>query len=429
MTAPERLTVTGPADILGFIPHSLGYWPSDSLVAMTMHGRQLGATLRLDLPAPGGAAAPEHYLQAVRGYLDADTSADGTLLAVFTSDTHLAAGTYGGLLAGLAPVLDQAGMPVRDAWYVGGDYWRGAFCLDAECCPCPGRAVQEIRDSALNAEMVYRGSSVGPAPERQDTAARPLPAMHRAAAMEAEEEWERGLSPRSRSLAQFRLVLDVWEDLLARPAGLPWVPDVDRDGFMCASLLVPHWRDAVLVMSAAGRKAAEAGVEGFYLFDDAVQLEAISPQLVPGNGAGAHGGAGGPGSTAGERWGPERFYSAHSTEPVAVDGEVPNYGAVLMGMAPAVPDWAGMDGLDCILAELAALGGQAAAAALTGRGWISWCRGRGSYAARHLSDALSAEPGYRLAELILELVGRGSICGWAARKESAWQKFGPGAAA
>ncbi|SDT18667.1 protein of unknown function [Pseudarthrobacter equi] len=428
MTAPDRLTVTGPADILGFIPHSLGYWPSDSLVAMTMHGRQLGATLRLDLPAPEGDAAPEHYLQAVRGYLDADTSADGTLLAVFTSDMHLAAGTYGPLLAGLAPVLDQAGMPVRDAWYVGADYWRDAYCLDAECCPAPGRPVQEIRDSALNAEMVYRGSSVGPAPERQEAAARPVPAMHRAAAIEAEEEWVCGLSPRRRSLAQFRLVLDVWEDLLARPAGLPWVPEVDRDGFLSASLLVPHWRDAVLVMSAAGRNAAEAGVEGLCLFDDALQLEAISPLWVPGDDAGMPGGADGP-RPAGECWGISRLHAAHRTAPASVDREVPNYGAVLMGMAPEVPDWAGMDGLDRILAELAALGGQAAAAALTGRGWISWCRGRGSYAARHLSDALSAEPGYRLAELILELVGRGSICGWAARKESAWQKFGPGAAA
>ncbi|ACL39598.1 conserved hypothetical protein [Pseudarthrobacter chlorophenolicus A6] len=429
MTAPERLTVTGPADILGFIPHSLGYWPSDSLVAMTMHGRQLGATLRLDLPAPEADAAPEHYLQAVRGYLDADTNADGTLLAVFTSDTHLAAGTYGRLLAGLAPVLDQAGMPVRDAWYVGGDYWRDAFCLDADCCPGPGRPVQEIRDSALNAEMVYRGSSVGPAPERRETAARPVSAMHRAAAMEAEEEWERGLAPRRRSLAQFRLVLDVWEDLLARPAALPWVPDVDRDGFLSASLLVPHWRDAVLVMSAAGRKAAEGGVEGLHFLDDALQLEAISPLAVSGNDTGTPGGPGGPGSSAGECWGLERLHAAYRAEPVPVDGEVPNYGAVLMGIAPAAPDWAGMDGLDRILAELAALNGQAAAAALTGRGWISWCRGRGSYAARYLRDAMTAQPGYRLAELILELVGRGSICGWAARKESAWQKFGPGAAA
>src|SRR6478672_6700707 len=54
MTAPDHLRITGPEDILGFIPHSLGYWPENSLVAMTMEGKRLGATLRVDLPALGG---------------------------------------------------------------------------------------------------------------------------------------------------------------------------------------------------------------------------------------------------------------------------------------------------------------------------------------------------------------------------------------
>ena len=51
MTAPDHLRITGPEDILGFIPHSFGYWPENSLVAMTMQGKRLGATLRVDLPA------------------------------------------------------------------------------------------------------------------------------------------------------------------------------------------------------------------------------------------------------------------------------------------------------------------------------------------------------------------------------------------
>ena len=56
MTAPQHLTITGPEDILGYVPHSLGYWPSRSLVAMTMQGKRLGATLRVDLPVPDPAA-------------------------------------------------------------------------------------------------------------------------------------------------------------------------------------------------------------------------------------------------------------------------------------------------------------------------------------------------------------------------------------
>jgi hypothetical protein len=99
-----------------------------------------------------------------------------------------------------------------------------------------------------------------------------------------------------------------------------------------------------------------------------------------------------------------------------------------MGVAPAVPDWERLNALDLVLDQLAAAGGRAAAASFTGRGWIAWCRGRGSYAAANLRQALDAEPGYRLAELLLELVRRGTLCGWAARREAAWQKFGPDAA-
>lgn len=99
-----------------------------------------------------------------------------------------------------------------------------------------------------------------------------------------------------------------------------------------------------------------------------------------------------------------------------------------MGAAPDVPDWVALGALDRTLGELAVFGGPAAAAALTLRGWVAWCRGRGSYAAAYLGGALELEPGCRLAELLLELVGRGTLCGWAARKDSAWQKFHPGPA-
>ena len=91
MTAPEHLTISGPEDILGYIPHSLGYWPSQSLVAMTMQGKRLGATLRVDLPEGGGRRGREAFARTVAEYLLADKEADGTLL-VFFSD----GGWFGG---------------------------------------------------------------------------------------------------------------------------------------------------------------------------------------------------------------------------------------------------------------------------------------------------------------------------------------------
>jgi hypothetical protein len=107
---------------------------------------------------------------------------------------------------------------------------------------------------------------------------------------------------------------------------------------------------------------------------------------------------------------------------------VPGYGEVLLGLAPSTPDWAQLASLDRILVQLGESGGEAGAAALTGRGWIEWCRGKGSFADALFNRAQVEHPGYRLATLLAELVNRGTVCGWAVRRESAWQKFEPGAA-
>jgi hypothetical protein len=422
MTPPERLTVRGPEDILGFIPHSLGYWPANSLVAMTLQGKRLGATLRLDLPGPAVLVDPAAFAGTVCGYLEADGHADGTLLAVFTNNGWLSGpGCYEGLLSGLQVALGEAGMPVKEAWYVGDRYWRDAWCVDPACCPLPGRPVQQIRDSLLSTEMVYRGSSVGPPPEERQP--RAAPTLYRAAVLEAEAAWWARLDCRRHSRAQFDAVLGLWTRLLARPSEELGQPLVDRDAFLRASLLVPAWRDAVLVMAAAGQAAAAAGAEEFGNFDDGTGSGPVvlkEPVLPEDDEAEA------PSSPT---------PSSPTAQPLAdvppssgEQLEMPGYGDVLMGHGPAVPEWRTMDSLDLVLGQLALLGGAPAAAALTGRGWIAWCRGRGSYAAAYFEEALETNPGYRLAELLLELVRRGTLSGWSARKEAAWQKFGPDAA-
>ncbi|HJV99152.1 MAG TPA: DUF4192 domain-containing protein [Arthrobacter sp.] len=412
MTPPEHLTVQGPEDILGFIPHSLGYWPADSLVAMTLQGKRLGATLRLDLPGPDVLADPRKFACTVRDYLRADGNADASLLVFFTNEGWMdgclgAVQTYTGLLASVQAVLGAAGMPVRDAWYVGDSYWRDAYCTDESCCPLPGRPTSDILDSRLNAEMIFRGSSVGPAPE--DSSPRPaaMPAESRSLLRAAEAAWTGPLDLRRGSRAQFEALLDVWE-LMLLSGQVP--ADPLAGGFVRATLRVPAWRDAVLVMAAAGRTAASAGADHFGIFDAGCGLPPVRPAA-----AGVQEAVTGTACAV-----PDPVPGAEAT--------VPGYGEVLLGLEPSLPDWPSMNNLDRVLEQLAAGGGLAAAAALSGRGWISWCRGRGSYAAAHLGRALDEEPGYRLAELLLELVRRGTVCGWAARKEAAWQKFGPDAA-
>lgn len=405
MKPPEHLTVRGPEDILGFIPHSLGYWPADSLVAMTLQGTRLGATLRLDLPGPETLADPRAYARTVRDYLLADHNADAALLACFTNDGWIEPpGTYRGLLDALQAVLGAAGMPVRDAWFVGDAYWRDAFCTDPSCCPTAGRSVQSIRDSMLNAEMVFRGSSVGPAPADGAHPPATLSGEDRAAILASEATWAAQLDARRGSREQFGQLMAQWEALVATVTdrALP-VNDV---AFLRACLRVPAWRDAVLVLAAAGKHTARTGAEAFGIFDAGCSLAPVGPVSL----------------------GPASLGPAQVGADAEAGPDIPGYGEVLLGLDPAVPAWHSLNSLDLVLEQLSAAGGQAGAAALTGRGWIAWCRGRGSYAAAFLARALEEEPGYRLAELMLELVRRGTLCGWAARKEAAWRKFEPDAA-
>ncbi|WP_426998999.1 DUF4192 family protein [Pseudarthrobacter sp. N5] len=138
MTPPEHLTVKGPEDILGFVPHSLGYWPAESLVAMTMQGKRLGATLSVDLPGPGGLADPWEFARTVSDYLKADGEADATLLMLFTNHGWMdSASTHARLLAALETALESAGMPVRDAWYVGDSFGATPTARTPAAARCP----------------------------------------------------------------------------------------------------------------------------------------------------------------------------------------------------------------------------------------------------------------------------------------------------
>jgi hypothetical protein len=481
MTAPEHLTISGPEDILGYIPHSLGYWPSDSLVAMTMQGKRLGATLRVDLPEGGGRRGREAFARTVAEYLLADKEADGTLLVFFADGGCIddgredvgrsrAASFFRPLLADLECALGLAGMPVRDAWCVGEEYWRNVYCTDSSCCPPPGRPVAEIRDSRLNAEMVYLGSSVGappgaPSPRNADT-----PAPDDAAVMAAERDWTRALAGKGSLQAQFDAVLDAWAAALEAFPPVAFSPEAvpgragahdsgpvaagpggglepDIAGFLRASLRVPAWRDAVLVMAAAGRDAAATGADAFGIFsaDDGLAVSCPSlpeapltpggPQspVADGREASSAPGAAQPSGTGKSASQYEQVAATGCAGDVAApDGgpdALPGYGEVLLGLSPPVPDWDTLKRLECLMQELSSSGGgEAQAAAFTALGWIEWCRGRGSFAHASLTRALEATPGYRLAELLSEVVRRGTICGWAGRREAAWQRFGSDAA-
>ena len=165
---------------------------------------------------PGFTGPAALSARTVAAYLAADDEADGALLAFFTGD-----GSPGGHPAGHARrrrLLDatvrpsspgarricRCGTPGTSAT----DFWRDAYCIDPSCCAPPGRPVDEIRDSPLNAEMVFRGSSsVGAAPRAP---------MRRRLRANPGRIWRRSRTGRGNSAdsagsrAQFGQILDVW---------------------------------------------------------------------------------------------------------------------------------------------------------------------------------------------------------------------------
>ncbi|MGO4583443.1 DUF4192 domain-containing protein [Arthrobacter sp. 2RAF6] len=425
MTADNRVTISRPEDILGFIPHALGLWPKESLVAITLRGQTLGATLRVDLPPERSGRVLAAYSRRIGEYLDADHDADGVLLAFFSDDGWDDGGVVPHklrLLEALEAVVAHRGLALRDAWFIGSDYWRSAFCTDLECCPLPGRPVDQILDSRLNAEMVFRGSNVRESPGLLEPADPPVldPGFMRVEDAVLEE-----LLRRWRSRKSFEEMLDVWTRVL--DSSRPEEFDGEAAAFLRASLRVPAWRDAVVVLAAAGRDVACGGAEAFGFFgleDDEGDALVIPPGLCsPAPAAEGPPAGGKPPAGKGSAGGKEALRTS------ATDVSVLRYGDVLLGVYPENPDWDRLTSLDQVLAMLSRHGGgEARAATLTIRGWIQWCRGSGSFAHELLSQADAEQQGYRLAELLAEVVRRGTLCGWAKSKASAWRKFGGAAA-
>ncbi|MCY0905756.1 DUF4192 domain-containing protein [Arthrobacter sp. H14-L1] len=86
------------------------------------------------------------------------------------------------------------------------------------------------------------------------------------------------------------------------------------------------------------------------------------------------------------------------------------YAAVLIGETSTCPTWARVDQGEALLVELLAhTPGRFRAPLYTMLGHLSWYKGRSSTAVQYLDKALAAVPGYRLADLLKEMIDRGFL--------------------
>ncbi|WP_138413818.1 DUF4192 family protein [Sinomonas gamaensis] len=414
-TGTDGLCIREPEDILAFIPHTIGEWPTESLIAVAVGGGSVGVTVRVDLPADGSRVPNAQELGgALRDHLASDVLADSCVLAIFTSQpwTDPCTPPWIDLVTSIGDDLAAAGIPVLDAWLVGSTHWRSMLCSDTSCCPWPGRLIEAIESSRLGAEMVYRGSSFGepvrrdsrkPDPRRLDPRDQAIGCAGEQGLTDSELWW---------SAAAFASALAYWEEALS---GAPVPPE--RLFFLASSLTRPALRDAALVAAAVGATTAWTASVEVGAVDPAELASQPEPSDLPGAAshrvreavrgwlAGERSGGGGAGTAA-----------------------ALTYGAVLLGGTRERPDWGRIGRFERLLRQMSELEEpEMRAPALALLGWISWVRGRGSRAAAYLRRALSAVPGYRFAELFARIVDSGEVAGWARRPETAWRPVGEAA--
>ncbi|WP_285320715.1 DUF4192 domain-containing protein [Pseudarthrobacter sp. lyk4-40-TYG-27] len=318
----DFIKFTGPADVLAFIPHTLGFAPQESFVAITMQGNKIGATLRVDAPF---GLEPANFAQTTVSYLTADEAATGSLLIIYTDEnTAGKPQPYSDHVEALRTELETAGMPLQDAWLVTSELWRNYHCTDTSCCP--DESLDAITTSNGNAALIYRGSAVTgfitPAPFTGDETAREAIAGHK------HDGWPEDLEA-SRA---------AWAEVLKDPKSLT----TETAHQLAGALQHPTIRD--------------------YMMSD----------IVP--------------------HAPEQFTS------------------VMLGVFLSRPDWGRVDTAQEVAFELmkATPEGQRAPM-LCLIGWLEWLKGQSSFAARYFKLALEDVAGYRLAELLGELVNRGLL--------------------
>lgn len=393
---PAPFRISSAADILGYIPHALGFHPRESLVFLTMSGKVLGATLRLDLPHSPALRVRRDYAETVCRFLSADTAADGVLIAMYTHQPweNPAAPPFKELMDTLQLRLNQAGMPVRDAWLVSESSWREYLCDDPQCCPWPGRDLDQIRTSALGTEMVFRGSSIASS-SAEAVSLSGSPAWQTQSTLDSaySENNARSVGFWTQS-TRFGAVLQEWESYMGagaaeqeslEPESLRDRPD--RAGYLLASLHCRAVRDALLVLAALGREAA---------MDGAAALDLLQPR------------AGGT--------------TASTARPDGAEAAAARFGLVLLGECETPPDWRRLDAAFELFRELvAAASGEARAALNTMMAWLEWLRGRGSRAQHYLDVALTEMPDYRLAQLLQDVLSSGHLSTWSRSSATAWR--------
>ena len=365
-----RISATSPADVLAYVPHALGFTPRESFVFLTMNGKRLGATLRIDAPQQGD---PAEFALMVLGYLSHDVDADGVLFIAYTDQPTIdGIKPFSDYAHALDSMLDAAGTPIRDSWLVNSESWVTYFCEDADCCSA--HPLEEITDSALSARLVYEGSNPG-----RETVADPeftgdgaildrITDLIAGWTITDPADWAGPVIAENRAL---------WQETLGTE------PTKDTASQLLAALHTPAVRDRII----ADTISTDDDPETFA----ALHTPAVRDRII--------------------------------ADTISTDDDPETFATVLTGRYTGAPDWEHVDATQELLIDLLRFTPPEARAPLFATlGWIHWYKGRSSIAAQYLTKALNADPDHTLSQLLTQLVNTGTLPECVKHQHTAYQR-------
>ena len=215
----DKIKVSAGEDLLAFIPHMVGYWPREQH-CVHRHGRARCCGPPCAWTCPRTSHGDDGPLCRDRRPPDWPATERPTAASSPSSagEDWLDPGhcPQTESIGELRKALAGAGLPVRDAWYVGTGHWRSLECTDGQCCPWPGQG-QRLHQGELCQRRVHlpwqhgagkspganraansrhgRGFRGGPLPAAGESYREPLPAPGSAAQQLARDPRRMGVQP------------------------------------------------------------------------------------------------------------------------------------------------------------------------------------------------------------------------------------------
>jgi hypothetical protein len=178
----QRISVSGPAELVTIVPFHLGFQPERSVVVICLRDRAVALVARIDvLAGPHAAEAATQLTETIQR--------EGTTAVALVSYEDRP-GEARPLAAALGAALGLAGIPVTEDLVIRDGRW---YCLKVDDCPDEGRDLPAPADVPAVAGYVALGRAVLADREAMESLVRPVPTAgdQEMAVGNAIEQWRR----------------------------------------------------------------------------------------------------------------------------------------------------------------------------------------------------------------------------------------------